>query len=161
MITRTHSLLAQNSLLLCLFTLDFETAPPLSCFSATEAAWGMFHEAKQNFLPRVLYIYLLPSTVCSLSSRHPVQPAGQYNMYNGNGMNLNVSMATNSSNMGQMGNQMTMSSGPGGGMANMGPEQVRHTQVRFWVMWHLCLWKVWMFIAFCEPIQAPLFPTVI
>lgn len=49
------------------------------------------------------------------------------NMYNGNGMNLNVSMATNSSNMGQMGNQMTMSSGPGGGMANMGPEQVRHT----------------------------------
>ncbi len=70
MITRTHSLLTQNSLLLCLFTLDFETAPPLSCFSATEAAWGMFHEAKQHFLPRVLYIYLLPSTVCSLSSRH-------------------------------------------------------------------------------------------
>lgn len=50
------------------------------------------------------------------------------NMYNGNGMNLNVSMATNSSNMGQMGNQMSMTSmnsGPGGGMANMGPEQVR------------------------------------
>ncbi len=70
MITRTHSFLTQNSHLLCLFTLDFETAPPLSCFSATEAAWGMFHEAKQHFLPRVLYIYLLPSTVCSLSSRH-------------------------------------------------------------------------------------------
>lgn len=48
------------------------------------------------------------------------------NMYNGNGMNLNVSMATNSSNMGQMGNQMTMSSGPGGGMANMGPEQQKY-----------------------------------
>ncbi|XP_077100584.1 nuclear receptor coactivator 2 isoform X2 [Siphateles boraxobius] len=48
------------------------------------------------------------------------------NMYNGNGMNLNVPMATNSSNMGQMGNQMSMSSmnsGPGGSMANMGPEQ--------------------------------------
>ncbi|XP_068073226.1 nuclear receptor coactivator 2 isoform X4 [Danio rerio] len=48
------------------------------------------------------------------------------NMYNGNGMNLNVSMAANSSNMGQMGNQMSMSSmnsGPGSGMANMGPEQ--------------------------------------
>lgn len=50
------------------------------------------------------------------------------NMYNGNSMNLNVSMATNSSNMGQMGNQMNMSSmnsGPAGGMTNMGPEQVR------------------------------------
>ncbi len=75
------------------------------------------------------------------------------NMYNGNGMNLNVSMATNSSNIGQMGNQMTMSAGPGGGMANMGPEQVRHTQIRFWVMWHLCLWKVWMFIAFANPFE--------
>lgn len=56
------------------------------------------------------------------------------NMYNGNSMNLNVSMATNSSNMGQMGNQMSMSSlnsGPAGGMANMGPEQVRliHTRL--------------------------------
>uniref|UniRef100_A0A9J8AMG9 Nuclear receptor coactivator n=1 Tax=Cyprinus carpio carpio TaxID=630221 RepID=A0A9J8AMG9_CYPCA len=53
------------------------------------------------------------------------QQAGN-NMYNGNGMNLNVPMATNSSNMGQMGNQMSMSSmnsGPGGSMANMGPEQ--------------------------------------
>lgn len=53
------------------------------------------------------------------------------NIYNGNGMNLNVPMATNSSNMGQMGNQMSMSSinsGPGGSMANMGPEQVRHIE---------------------------------
>ncbi|XP_009295613.1 nuclear receptor coactivator 2 isoform X3 [Danio rerio] len=51
------------------------------------------------------------------------------NMYNGNGMNLNVSMAANSSNMGQMGNQMSMSSmnsGPGSGMANMGPEQQKY-----------------------------------
>ncbi|XP_051539037.1 nuclear receptor coactivator 2-like isoform X2 [Myxocyprinus asiaticus] len=48
------------------------------------------------------------------------------NMYNGNGMNLNVSMPTNSSNMAQMGNQINMSSmnsGPAGGMSNMGPEQ--------------------------------------
>uniref|UniRef100_A0A8B9HMF5 Nuclear receptor coactivator 2 n=1 Tax=Astyanax mexicanus TaxID=7994 RepID=A0A8B9HMF5_ASTMX len=56
-------------------------------------------------------------------------------VYNGSGMNLNVSMAPNSSSMnnmapnsssmnsmGQMGGQMT--SGPAGGMANMGPEQV-------------------------------------
>lgn len=52
------------------------------------------------------------------------------NMYNGNGMNLNVPMAANSSNMGQMGNQMmsSMNSGPGGSMANMGPEQVRRIQ---------------------------------
>ncbi|XP_007260173.3 nuclear receptor coactivator 2 isoform X1 [Astyanax mexicanus] len=55
-------------------------------------------------------------------------------VYNGSGMNLNVSMAPNSSSMnnmapnsssmnsmGQMGGQMT--SGPAGGMANMGPEQ--------------------------------------
>ncbi|XP_039522637.1 nuclear receptor coactivator 2 isoform X1 [Pimephales promelas] len=51
------------------------------------------------------------------------------NMYNGNGMNLNVPMATNSSNMGQLGNQMSMSSmnsGPGGSMANMGPEQQKY-----------------------------------
>ncbi|XP_056594913.1 nuclear receptor coactivator 2 isoform X3 [Triplophysa dalaica] len=51
------------------------------------------------------------------------------NMYNGNGMNLNVSMGTNSSNMGQMGNQMSMSSmnsGPVGGMTNMGPEQQKY-----------------------------------
>ncbi|XP_056307038.1 nuclear receptor coactivator 2 isoform X1 [Danio aesculapii] len=51
------------------------------------------------------------------------------NMYNGNGMNLNVSMAANSSNMGQLGNQMSMSSmnsGPGAGMANMGPEQQKY-----------------------------------
>ncbi|XP_016301524.1 nuclear receptor coactivator 2-like [Sinocyclocheilus anshuiensis] len=56
------------------------------------------------------------------------QQAGN-NMYNGNGMNLNVSMATNSSNMGQMGNQMSLSSmnsGPGGSMANMGPEQQKY-----------------------------------
>uniref|UniRef100_A0A672L1G0 Nuclear receptor coactivator n=1 Tax=Sinocyclocheilus grahami TaxID=75366 RepID=A0A672L1G0_SINGR len=61
------------------------------------------------------------------------QQAGN-NMYNGNGMNLNVSMATNSSNMGQMGNQMsmsTMNSGPGGSMANMGPEQVRQIRSQF------------------------------
>lgn len=55
-------------------------------------------------------------------------------VYNGSGMNLNVSMAPNSSSMnnmapnsssmssmGQMGGQM--SSGPTGSMANMGPEQ--------------------------------------
>ncbi|XP_052397989.1 nuclear receptor coactivator 2 isoform X4 [Carassius gibelio] len=56
------------------------------------------------------------------------QQAGN-NMYNGNGMNLNVPMGTNSSNMGQMGNQMSMSSmnsGPGGSMANMGPEQQKY-----------------------------------
>ncbi|XP_026093478.1 nuclear receptor coactivator 2-like isoform X4 [Carassius auratus] len=56
------------------------------------------------------------------------QQAGN-NMYNGNGMNLNVPMGTNSSNMGQMGNQMSMSSmnsGPGGNMANMGPEQQKY-----------------------------------
>uniref|UniRef100_A0A673MCT2 Nuclear receptor coactivator 2 n=1 Tax=Sinocyclocheilus rhinocerous TaxID=307959 RepID=A0A673MCT2_9TELE len=61
------------------------------------------------------------------------QQAGN-NMYNGNGMNLNVSMATNSSSMGQMGNQMSMSSmnsGPGGSMANMGPEQVRQIRSQF------------------------------
>ncbi|KTG38203.1 hypothetical protein cypCar_00001075 [Cyprinus carpio] len=61
------------------------------------------------------------------------QQAGN-NMYNGNGMNLNVPMATNSSNMGQMGNQMSMSSmnsGPGGSMANMGPEQVRQIHSQF------------------------------
>uniref|UniRef100_A0A671MXA5 Nuclear receptor coactivator 2-like n=1 Tax=Sinocyclocheilus anshuiensis TaxID=1608454 RepID=A0A671MXA5_9TELE len=61
------------------------------------------------------------------------QQAGN-NMYNGNGMNLNVSMATNSSNMGQMGNQMSLSSmnsGPGGSMANMGPEQVRQIRSQF------------------------------
>uniref|UniRef100_A0A672T1D1 Nuclear receptor coactivator n=1 Tax=Sinocyclocheilus grahami TaxID=75366 RepID=A0A672T1D1_SINGR len=49
------------------------------------------------------------------------------NMYNGNGMNLNVSMATNSSSMGQMGNQMSMSSmnsGPGGGMCLRSPNSV-------------------------------------
>ncbi|KAL7840887.1 hypothetical protein AOLI_G00262100 [Acnodon oligacanthus] len=64
----------------------------------------------------------------------PPQFAQQSNGYSGSGMNLNVSMAPNSSSMnnmapnsnsmssmGQMGSQM--SSGPAGGMANMGPEQ--------------------------------------
>ncbi|KAL6462950.1 hypothetical protein MHYP_G00293720 [Metynnis hypsauchen] len=64
----------------------------------------------------------------------PPQFAQQSNGYNGSGMNLNVSMAPNSSSMnnmapnsnsmssmGQMGSQM--SSGPAGSMANMGPEQ--------------------------------------
>ncbi|XP_073719859.1 nuclear receptor coactivator 2 isoform X3 [Misgurnus anguillicaudatus] len=47
------------------------------------------------------------------------------NMYNGNSMNLNVPMATNSSNMGQMGNQMSMNS-MNSGPANMGPEQQKY-----------------------------------
>uniref|UniRef100_A0AAR2IPX7 Nuclear receptor coactivator 2 n=1 Tax=Pygocentrus nattereri TaxID=42514 RepID=A0AAR2IPX7_PYGNA len=68
----------------------------------------------------------------------PPQFAQQSNGYNGSGMNLNVSMAPNSSSMNnmapnsnsmssmsQMGSQM--SSGPAGSMANMGPEQVSIT----------------------------------
>ncbi|XP_065151044.1 nuclear receptor coactivator 2 isoform X3 [Paramisgurnus dabryanus] len=47
------------------------------------------------------------------------------NMYNGNSMNLNVPMATNSSNMGQMGNQMSMNS-MNSGPANMAPEQQKY-----------------------------------
>lgn len=50
------------------------------------------------------------------------------NMFNGNGMNLNVSMAANmaTSSMGQMGGQMSvtsMASGPSPGLPSMGQEQ--------------------------------------
>uniref|UniRef100_A0A671QJY8 Nuclear receptor coactivator n=1 Tax=Sinocyclocheilus anshuiensis TaxID=1608454 RepID=A0A671QJY8_9TELE len=88
------------------------------------------------------------------------------NMYNGNGMNLNVSMATNSSSMGQMGNQMSMSSmnsGPGGGMANMGPEQVRQTHTHKSVSESCDTFvyeKCERLLPFWEPIGALLFPTV-
>uniref|UniRef100_A0AAY4AJN5 Nuclear receptor coactivator n=1 Tax=Denticeps clupeoides TaxID=299321 RepID=A0AAY4AJN5_9TELE len=57
------------------------------------------------------------------------------NMYNGNSMNLNVSMAPNSSSMGQMGGQMNVSNTTG--LPNMGPEQVRR---RLGSLWH-CLFK--------------------
>ncbi|XP_064820577.1 nuclear receptor coactivator 2-like, partial [Oncorhynchus masou masou] len=54
------------------------------------------------------------------------QTNGGAAMYNGNGMNLNVSMATNASGMapvGQMTGQMITSPG----MTSMGQEQVRYT----------------------------------
>uniref|UniRef100_A0AAY4AJQ4 Nuclear receptor coactivator 2 n=1 Tax=Denticeps clupeoides TaxID=299321 RepID=A0AAY4AJQ4_9TELE len=63
------------------------------------------------------------------------------NMYNGNSMNLNVSMAPNSSSMGQMGGQMNVSNTTG--LPNMGPEQVRrrlgvnlHGSFRFTIIMH-------------------------
>uniref|UniRef100_A0AAY5EIA6 Nuclear receptor coactivator n=1 Tax=Electrophorus electricus TaxID=8005 RepID=A0AAY5EIA6_ELEEL len=58
------------------------------------------------------------------NSMFPQQSNGS-SVYNGNAMNLNVSMAPNAgsmSNMAQMGGQMN--SGPAGAMATMGPEQV-------------------------------------
>ncbi|KAK1806347.1 hypothetical protein P4O66_004863, partial [Electrophorus voltai] len=57
------------------------------------------------------------------NSMFPQQSNGS-SVYNGNAMNLNVSMAPNAgsmSNMAQMGGQMN--SGPAGAMATMGPEQ--------------------------------------
>ncbi|XP_035382270.1 nuclear receptor coactivator 2 isoform X1 [Electrophorus electricus] len=60
------------------------------------------------------------------NSMFPQQSNGS-SVYNGNAMNLNVSMAPNAgsmSNMAQMGGQMN--SGPAGAMATMGPEQQKY-----------------------------------
>uniref|UniRef100_A0A671QI29 Nuclear receptor coactivator 2 n=1 Tax=Sinocyclocheilus anshuiensis TaxID=1608454 RepID=A0A671QI29_9TELE len=73
---------------------------------------------------------------------------------------------TQNNSMGQMGNQMSMSSmnsGPGGGMANMGPEQVRQTHTHKSVSESCDTFvyeKCERLLPFWEPIGALLFPTV-
>ncbi len=51
-ITRTHPLLSQNTLLQCLFTLVFETALPLLPFCTTAAAPGTWCYLKFNWTAR-------------------------------------------------------------------------------------------------------------
>ena len=65
----------------------------------------------------------------SPSSQFAQQPNGA--MYNVNGMNLNVSLATNANSMGPMAGQMGVTSlvpGPSPSMSAMGQEQVGDTQ---------------------------------